>query len=122
MRRAVFAAMAVMLMAVACLLCLGGKRYDVIIVDFSATDGEMTVRAGVSGSAGYLRRISVGYDEHAVLVDFYSTFGINNPSGGKDEFVIPLKPESGEICFNSGDGYCAVLAKGEDGQWHRCAR
>ena len=105
-------------------LCLGGKRDDVMIEDFSVSaDGsEMTVHAGVFSSAGYLRKINVSYDDHAVLVDFYSTFGINNPVGAEDTFVIPLKPDSENILFNRGDNYYAAFAKGEDGQWYKFAR
>lgn len=111
-------------MLAVCFLCLGGKRDDVMIEDFSVSaDGsEMTVHAGVFSSAGYLRKINVSYDDHAVMVDFYSTFGINNPVGAEDTFVIPLKPDSENILFNRGDNYYAAFAKGEDGQWYKFAR
>ena len=56
------------------------------------------------------------------MVDFYSTFGINNPVGAEDTFVIPLKPDSENILFNRGDNYYAAFAKGEDGQWYKFAR
>ena len=123
-RKVIFVAMTVILTAVMGFLCLGGKRDDVMIEDFSVSaDGsEMTVHAGVFSSAGYLRKINVSYDDHAVMVDFYSTFGINNSAGAKNEFVIPLKPDSERICFNRGDNYYAAFAKGEDGQWYKFAR
>ena len=116
------AAAAVLIVLAVCFLCLGGKRDDVMIEDFSVSaDGsEMTVHAGVFSSAGYL--INVSYDDHAVMVDFYSTFGINNPVGAEDTFVIPLKPDSENILFNRGDNYYAAFAKGEDGQWYKFAR
>ena len=118
------AAAAVLIVLAVCFLILGGKRDDVMIEDFSVSaDGsEMTVHAGVFSSAGYLRKINVSYDDHAVLVDFYSTFGINNPVGAEDTFVIPLKPDSENILFNRGNDYYAAFAKGEDGQWYRFAR
>ena len=88
------AAAAVLIVLAVCFLILGGKRDDVMIEDFSVSaDGsEMTLKAGIAGSAGYLRKAKVRYDdEHkTVLVDFYSTFGINNPVGAEDTFVIPL--------------------------------
>ena len=123
-RKVIFVAMTVILTAAMGFLCLGGKRDDVMIEDFSVSaDGsEMTVHAGVFSSAGYLRKINVSYDDHAVMVDFYSTFGINNSAGAKNEFVIPLKPDSEKICFNRGDNYYPALAKGEDGQWYKFAR
>ena len=118
------AAAAVLIVLAVCFLILGGKRDDVMIEDFSVSaDGsEMTVHAGVFSSAGYLRKINVSYDDHAVLVDFYSTIGINNPVGAEDTFVIPLKPDSENILFNRGNDYYAAFAKGEDGQWYKFAR
>lgn len=123
-RKVIFVVMIVILTAAMGFLCLGGRRDDVMIGDFSVSaDGsEMTVHAGVFSSAGYLRKINVSYDDHAVMVDFYSTFGINNPVGAEDTFVIPLKPDSENILFNRGDNYYAAFAKGEDGQWYKFAR
>lgn len=123
-RKILFAAAVVLIVMAVSLLILGGKRDDVMIEDFwvSADGSEMTLKAGVATSAGYLRKINVRYDDNAVLVDFYSTFGINNPAGAKNEFVIPLKPDSERICFNRGGSYYAAFAKGEDGQWHKFAR
>ena len=123
-RKVIFIVMIVILTAAMGFLCLGGKRDDVMIEDFSVSaDGsEMTVHAGVFSSAGYLRKINVSYDDHAVMVDFYSTFGINNSAGAKNEFVIPLKPDSENILFNRGNDYYAALAKDADGRWYKCAR
>ncbi len=123
-RKVIFVVMIVILTAAMGFLCLGGKRDDVMIEDFSVSaDGsEMTVHAGVFSSAGYLRKINVSYDDHAVMVDFYSTFGINNSAGAKNEFVIPLKPDSENILFNRGNDYYAAFAKDEDGQWYKFAR
>lgn len=120
------AAAAVLIVLAVCFLILGGKRDDVMIEDFSVSaDGsEMTLKAGIAGSAGYLRKVKVRYDdEHKiVLVDFYSTFGINNPVGAEDTFVIPLKPDSENILFNRGNDYYAALAKDADGRWYKFAR
>lgn len=120
-RKVIFVVMIVILTAAMGFLCLGGRRDDVMIEDFSVSaDGsEMTLKAGIAGSAGYLRKVKVRYDDEykTVLVDFYSTFGINNPVGAEDTFVIPLKPDSENILFNRGDNYYAAFAKGEDGQW-----
>ena len=125
-RKVIFVVMIVILTAAMGFPCLGGRRDDVMIEDFSVSaDGsEMTLKAGIAGSAGYLRKAKVRYDDEykTVLVDFYSTFGINNPVGAEDTFVIPLKPDSENILFNRGDNYYAAFAKGEDGQWYKFAR
>lgn len=125
-RKVIFIVMIVILTAAMGFLCLGGKRDDVMIEDFSVSaDGsEMTLKAGIAGSAGYLRKAKVRYDDEykTVLVDFYSTFGINNPVGAEDTFVIPLKPDSENILFNRGNNYYAALAKDADGRWYKCAR
>ena len=120
------AAAAVLIVLAVCFLILGGKRDDVMLEDFSVSaDGsEMTLKAGIAGSAGYLRKAKVRYDDEykTVLVDFYSTFGINNPVGAEDTFVIPLKPDSENILFNRGNDYYAALAKDADGRWYKFAR
>lgn len=125
-RKVIFVVMIVILTAAMGFLCLGGRRDDVMIEDFSVSaDGsEMTLKAGIAGSAGYLRKAKVRYDDEykTVLVDFYSTFGINNPVGAEDTFVIPLKPDSENILFNRGNDYYAALAKDADGQWYKFAR
>ena len=125
-RKVIFVVMIVILTAAMGFLCLGGRRDDVMIEDFSVSaDGsEMTLKAGIAGSAGYLRKAKVRYDNEykTVLVDFYSTFGINNPVGAEDTFVIPLKPDSENIFFNRGNDYYAALAKDADGRWYKCAR
>ena len=125
-RKVIFVVMTVILTAAMGFLCLGGKRDDVMLEDFSVSaDGsEMTLKAGIAGSAGYLRKAKVRYDDEykTVLVDFYSTFGINNPVGAEDTFVIPLKPDSENILFNRGNDYYAALAKDADGRWYKCAR
>ena len=125
-RKVIFVVMIVILTAAMGFLCLGGRRDDVMIEDFSVSaDGsEMTLKAGIAGSAGYLRKAKVRYDDEykTVLVDFYSTFGINNPVGAEDTFVIPLKPDSENILFNRGNDYYAALAKDADGRWYKCAR
>ena len=125
-RKVIFVVMIVILTAAMGFLCLGGRRDDVMIEDFSVSaDGsEMTLKAGIAGSAGYLRKVKVRYDDEykTVLVDFYSTFGINNPVGAEDTFVIPLKPDSENILFNRGDNYYAALAKDADGRWYKFAR
>ena len=125
-RKVIFVVMIVILTAAMGFLCLGGKRDDVMIEDFSVSaDGsEMTLKAGIAGSAGYLRKAKVRYDDEykTVLVDFYSTFGINNPVGAEDTFVIPLKPDSENILFNRGNDYYAAFAKDADGRWYKFAR
>ena len=125
-RKVIFVVMIVILTAAMGFLCLGGKRDDVMIEDFSVSaDGsEMTLKAGIAGSAGYLRKAKVRYDDEykTVLVDFYSTFGINNPVGAEDTFVIPLKPDSENILFNRGNDYYAALANDADGRWYKFAR
>ena len=120
------AAAAVLIVLAVCFLILGGRRDDVMIEDFSVSaDGsEMTLKAGIAGSAGYLRKAKVRYDDEykTVLVDFYSTFGIYNPVGAEVTFVIPLKPDSENILFNRGNDYYAALAKDADGRWYKFAR
>lgn len=101
------------------------QRTDVILVDYSISeDGtEMTLRAGVSGSMGYIRGFKDnggGVKPH--YLTFYSTFGgLNSAYGSENEFVLQLSTDDTEIYFNRpGKGYELVLIKDEnDDQWYR---
>ena len=101
------------------------QRTDVILVDYSISeDGtEMTLRAGVSGSMGYIRGFKDnGGGVKPQYLTFYSTFGgLNSAYGSENEFVLQLSTDDTEIYFNRpGKGYELVLIKDEnDDQWYR---
>ena len=101
-------------------LALGGKRTDVFLKDFELSqDGKtMTLKVGVSSSAGYIRKMKQTSGSMNYYFTFYSTFGINSRLGAKDTFEIKLDNNVDEIYFyTGGKGYKKVLEKTNDGDW-----
>lgn len=101
-------------------LALGGKRNDVFLKDFELSqDGKtMTLKVGVSSSAGYIRKMKQTSGSMNYYFTFYSTFGINSKLGAKDTFEIELDNNVDEIYFyTGGKGYKKVLEKTNDGDW-----
>ena len=98
----------------------GGGRSDVMVLEHNETDQGLLLKVGVSSSAGYIRSVKVKETEGDALVDFYSTFGINNPNGAKNEFLLELDPECERILFRRGShNYRCVLEKNQKGEWIR---
>ena len=101
------------------------KRTDVVLVDYSVSEGgtAINLRVQVSSSMGYIRGFKNnggGVKPH--YLTFYSTFGGLNSSFGKvNSFVLELESDDTEIYFNRPDGgYELVLVKEEaTGEWIR---
>lgn len=102
-------------------LILGGVRTDVYLGDFelSSDNQKITLKVGVSSSAGYIRKIKRTGGSMNHYYKFYSTFGINSKIGAKDTFEIEIDENVDEIYFYTGNkGYRLVLLKSEDtGEW-----
>lgn len=103
-----------------CFLSTGGARTDVVLRDFSFDEkcNQMTIKVGVSSSAGYIRKMKRTSGSINGYYTFYSTFGINSKLGAKDTFEIQLDNNVDEIFFYTGEkGYTKVLEKNEKGVW-----
>lgn len=97
-------------------LSTGRARTDVYLKDFEiSADGKtMTLKVGVSSSAGYVRKMKRTSGSTNGYYTFYSTYGINSKIGAKDSFEIELDEDTDEIYFYTGDkGYKLVLTKNE---------
>lgn len=95
-------------------LSTGRARTDVYLKDFKVSeDGKtMTLRVGVSSSAGYVRKMKRTSGGTNYYYTFYSTYGINSKIGAKDTFEIEVNNDADEIYFYTGNkGYKPVLAK-----------
>ena len=95
-----------------------GKRTDVFLQDYQVSeDGKrMKIKVSVSSSMGYIRDLKVKQDGDNQCITFYSTFGLNNKFGAKNEFEIDLNPNCEEIYFYRGnEEYELVLRK--DSEW-----
>jgi len=107
-------------------LATGRERTDVYLISYKIPeDGKnMTLKVGVSSSAGYVRTMKRTSGSMNYYFTFYSTFGINSKLGAKDTFEIELDSNVDEIYFYTGDkGYKKVLEKDKNtGEWIKIAR
>lgn len=104
----------VAIIGVGLFLSTGRARTDVYLKDFEiSADGKtMTLKVGVSSSAGYVRKMKRTSGSTNGYYTFYSTYGINSKIGAKDTFEIELDEDTDEIYFYTGDkGYKLVLTK-----------
>ena len=110
----------VALIVIGFFIASGGARTDVFLKDFELSqDGEtMTLKVGVSSSAGYVRKMKRTSGSMNYYFTFYSTFGINSRLGAKDTFTIDIDNNVDEIYFYTGSkGYKKVLELNDDGEW-----
>ena len=110
----------VALIVISLFIASGGSRTDVFLKDFELSqDGKtMTLKVGVSSSAGYVRKMKRTSGSMNYYFTFYSTFGINSRLGAKDTFTIDIDNNVDEIYFyTGGKGYKKVLELNDDGEW-----
>ncbi|HOF28310.1 MAG TPA: hypothetical protein PLY06_03030 [Anaerolineaceae bacterium] len=100
------------------------KAGSAFIQDYAVSDDgtSMTITVGISGSVGYIRKVSVRQQEGGKLhLDCISAFGgINGSIGAKSEFVIPLDENTNTIgLYRNGNTYEVVLERDASGEWNR---
>lgn len=119
-RNIIICIIVVAIILVGLFLASGGSRTDVFLKDYEISqDGKtMTLKVGVSSSAGYIRKMKRTSGSTNYYYTFYSTFGINSKAGAKDTFEIELDQNVDEIYFyTGGKGYKKVLEKNDNGEW-----
>lgn len=119
-RNIIICIIVVAIILVGLFLASGGSRTDVFLKDYEISqDGKtMTLKVGVSSSAGYIRKMKRTSGSTNYYYTFYSTFGINSKTGAKDTFEIELDQNVDEIYFyTGGKGYKKVLEKNANGEW-----
>ena len=119
-RNMIICIIVVAIILVGLFLASGGSRTDVFLRDYEISkDGKtMTLKVGVSSSAGYIRKMKRTSGSTNYYYTFYSTFGINSKTGAKDTFEIELDQNVDEIYFyTGGKGYKKVLEKNANGEW-----
>lgn len=110
-------ALCVVLLGVA-MCIMGGERTDVALLDYTVTEDGILLKTGVMSSAGYARSMSVKEENGEALVTFHSTFGLNNPAGSKNEFLLEVGPDCESVLFKNGENsFCQVLGKDQNGNW-----
>lgn len=119
-RNIIICIIVVVIILVGLFLATGGSRTDVFLRNYELSqDGKtMTLKVGVSSSAGYIRKMKRTSGSTNYYYTFYSTFGINSKIGAKDTFEIELDQNVDEIYFyTGGKGYKKVLEKNDNGEW-----
>jgi len=97
---------------------LGAGRTDVALTDYETIEDGVLIKVSVTSSAGYIRSVKVKELDGDAMVEFYSTFGINNPRGARNEFLLKLSPECERILFRRGkDVFRSMLEKDRYGSW-----
>lgn len=99
---------------------IGGKRTDVYLQDYKISeDGKkLEMQVSLASSMGYIRMLKVKQGGDNQYITFYSTFGLNNKFGAKNEFEIEVNPTCEEIYFYRGNGvYELELRKDLDNNW-----
>ena len=113
-KRLLIIIMVVVALLIGLILSTGRARTDVYLKDYKLSeDGKtMTLEVGISGSAGYVRKMKRTSGSMNYYYTFYSTFGINSKLGAKDTFEIELDDNVDEIYFyTGGNSYKLVLVK-----------
>lgn len=111
----------IVIVGIGLFLSTGRARTDVYLKEFKVSDDGkiITLKVGVTGSSGYVRKIKRTSGSTNGYYTFYSTYGINSKIGAKDTFEIEIDEDTDEIYFYTGNkGYKIVLAKYHPtGEW-----
>ncbi len=121
----IFVLILVVIVLIGLFLIKGGKRTDVFLQSYVISeDGKIAkLKVGVSSSSGYVRKMEVEEKGNQQYVTFYSTFGINQKWGAKDEFELELNPACDEIYFNQGENNAQlVLQKNDENEWEQSSK
>lgn len=113
-KKIIIGILVIALIGIGLFLSTGKARTDVYLKNYevSAYGKTITLEVGVSGSAGYVRKMKKTSGSMNYYYTFYSTYGINSKIGAKDTFEIEIDKNVDEIYFYTGDkGYKLVLVK-----------
>lgn len=92
---------------------------SVYIKDYNVKENKMTLNVGVLSSSGYVRKLKGYTSDNKYYIKFYSTYGINNKLGSKDNFEINIENIEEIYLYGDNKEYKLVLKKNEEGKWIR---
>lgn len=98
-----------------CFFTIGKTRNDVVLYDYKVDSNKITIKVGVSSSAGYIRSVKETKEEDKLYLTFYSTLGINLKFGSKDTFDLDVS-DINKIYF-SFDSIDKLVLEKNDGEW-----
>ena len=97
----------------------GGRMTDVFADAELLDDGRTRIRASVCSSVGYVRTMDMRVEGTEVYLDFYRTFGLNQPLGAKHEYVVSIPDEVQRIHVWQYGEYRVLHERAADGSWER---
>jgi len=111
----------IIVIVISIFLSTGKVRTDIYLKDFIVSDDNkiITLKIGVTGSSGYVRKMKSKLGGDNYYLTFYSTFGINSKLNAKDTYILEINSNATEIFFYTGyGGYKKVLQKDkESNEW-----
>lgn len=99
------------------LLLTVNQRNDIYINNYTVSeDGkEITLDISLTNSSGYIGYMDTHEKDDRKYISFYSTFGVNNKLGSKNNFKIDLNLSCNKIYLDEGNGnYKLLLQKDEN--------
>lgn len=100
-------------------LQMGGRMGDVFADAELMEDGRTRICASVFSSVGYVRTMEMRVEGEEVYLDFYRTFGINQPLGARNEYVVSIPQEVQRIHVWQMGEYRVLHKRSADGGWER---
>ena len=101
------------------MLQMGGRMGDVFADAELMEDGRTKIYACVVSSIGYVRTMEMRVEGEDVYLDFYRTFGLNQPLGAKHEYIVRIPDSVQRICVWQYGEYRALHKRAVDGSWER---
>lgn len=100
-------------------LKMGGRMGDVYADAQLMADGRTKINACVVSSIGYVRTMEMRVEGEDVYLDFYRTFGINQPLGARNEYIVNIPRDVQRIYVWLYGEYRVLHERSADGGWER---
>ena len=109
----------VLLALCALVLPLGGRAGDAFAEAEMLANGRTRIHAGIISSVGYVRNMEMTVEGEEVYLDFYRTFGINQPIGARNEFTVSIPRDVQRMYVWQFGEYRLLYTRGADGGWEK---
>ena len=101
------------------ILQMGGRMGDVFADAELMADGRTKINACVASSIGYVRTMDMRVEGEDVYLDFYRTFGLNQPLGARNEYIVSIPQNVQRICVWQYGEYRVLHERNAEGSWER---
>ena len=120
-RNLVWVSVCIVLMLALCGLVLpfGGRAQDAYAEVEMLVNGRTRIHTGIVSSVGYVRNMEMTVEGEEAYLDFYRTFGINQPIGARNEFIVRIPYEVQRMyVWQFGEDHL-LYVRGADGGWEK---